>query len=98
MKFRQNDVLLLYVISPVKRIMGICRVTSHVFRENKKDPWLDRSYPHRVKISEVEPFEVSSKEFIGKVSFVGKRIPRGSSVIPVSQDDFLILKKLAKYG
>ena len=43
-----GDTLFFYVISPVKCIKGVSRVTSNVFNVQEFAPWNDRLYPYRI--------------------------------------------------
>lgn len=92
-----GDTLVFYVISPKKRIVGISKVASSMFEEKKKAPWKDRLYPYRVRIDEVEEISVPYSRFVGKISGVKKRIPMGSSIIPLNKSDLEKIRSLAIY-
>ena len=94
-KIRVGDILVFYVISPIRCILGISKSTSSTFEEKKLFPWKDRIYPYRIEISEVEEVRVRSKEFIGKISSIKNRIPMGTSLIPISRKDYETIRLLA---
>lgn len=93
---KKGDILFFYVISPTMRILGMCNVVSDIYEEEEKTPWNDRLYPFRVRTSKIKPINIRSKDFLGKISSIGNRIPMGSSVIPLSNSDYEILMSLAQ--
>ncbi|MGD6808593.1 MAG: EVE domain-containing protein [Candidatus Bathyarchaeia archaeon] len=94
--FKRDDILLFYVVSPSKRIYGEVKVTSPIFEETKQSPWTDKPYPYRVHVSKMEPFLIRWNDFVGKISSIGKRIPMGTSIIPINNEDYAILKEIHK--
>lgn len=95
-KFKVGDVLVFYVISPRKMIMGIAKTSCAVFEENKKSPWKYRLYPHRVRISKVLETAIPSRAFIGRVSAIKKRIPMGTSIMPLVERDLTTIQELVR--
>lgn len=92
---KEGDILLFYLISPYKTIVGEAKVISAVFKESKVAPWADRQYPNRVLITEVEPLEIKWNDFFGKIASIKTRISMGASVLPISQEDYKIIKNLS---
>lgn len=82
-----GDILLLYVKSPVKRVLGFCKVKSRMFEESRMTPWEDRLYPYRLRISHVKEANVPFKRFVGKIGGIKSRIPMGVSLIPLCEGD-----------
>jgi len=95
-KFKEGDVLVFYIISPRKQIKGIAKVLSPVFEDDKKAPWKDRLYPYRVRISEVHEIAIRERDFEGKISALRKRIPMGTSIMPLGENDLKIIQTLAQ--
>lgn len=95
-QFQKGDTLLFYVVSPVMKILGKTIVSTEMFEEKTQMPWTDRLYPLRVRVEKLDPIRIRSKDFLGKISAVGKRIPMGSSVIPITKEDYEILMDVTK--
>ena len=91
----KGDILVFYLVSPVKAIRGIGKVVSKAFEERERVIWKDhRSYPHRIRISVLDSdVNIPLSEIRVKTSV--KRIPMGVSVIPLSKKDFETIRKLS---
>jgi len=94
-KVKIGDTLLFYVISPVKRIMGVSSAVSTVFIDKRKSPWKDRLYPYRIKVSAVQKINVRMADFVGKLEGVKGRVPMGASLILLSRNDLEIINSLS---
>jgi predicted RNA-binding protein len=96
-----EDILIFYLKSPIRGIVGVYKVVSHVFKSNSLEPWNDRLYPFRVRI---EPLNKKTVEFDKVIPFrdiVGKAEKiktlhslMGQSIIPISKSEFNEIKKL----
>jgi predicted RNA-binding protein len=94
----KGDILLFYLRSPVMKIMGMSHIVSEPFEEKIKNtpfPLFGKSYPYRVRISDVTPFIVLRSDFVGKIRSV-PRISMGISIIDIDEKDFEKLKQMAK--
>lgn len=92
---RRGDILLFYVTSPTKRILGISKATSSMFEEKKMTPWKDRLYPYRIRISEITKINVPLKKFVGVIDGIKTRIPMGASLILLRENDLETIRSLA---
>ena len=95
-QFQKGDKILFYVVSPVMKILGKSTVSTEMFEEKTQLPWTDRLYPLRVRVGKMDPVLIRSKDFLGKISTVGKRIPMGSSIIPITKEDYEIMMDISK--
>jgi predicted RNA-binding protein len=94
-----GDTLLFYVISPVRRILGVSSVVSTIFKEKRKAPWRDRLYPYRIRVSEVQDINVRMTDCVGKIDGVKRRVPMGASLILLGTNDLQTIKSLSgNYG
>jgi hypothetical protein len=94
----QGDTLFFYIITPKKRILGKSKALSTMFEDKNKFPWKDRLYPYRIKLTHVENMNIPSRNFIKKIGCVNGRIPMGASIIPLSNEDEVIIDKKCLLG
>lgn len=53
---KPNDLLIFYLLSPIDRIIAVCRVKSKIFKD-KTDFWGSGRYPYRIKTELVKEFK-----------------------------------------
>jgi hypothetical protein len=93
-KIQKGDLLVFYAVSPRKSVVGKAFAESSSYLTTEREPWDDRLYPYRVRISEVESFVARAKDFLGKVS-VFKTIPRGRSIVSISNEDLEVIQRVS---
>lgn len=92
---KKDDILVFYLISPVRAIKGIGKATSEAFEERKQRLWEDRIYPHRIEVSIMDnDIHIPFSKFKGKIGTIKTRIPMGQSIIPLSKKDFETIEEL----
>lgn len=87
-KARPGDILVFYVISPVKAIVAIYEVSSQIFESADMAPWTDRLYPYRVRITHKRDCYVPYDQF------TKPRIYMGASMIPMTDRDLREIEAL----
>jgi len=93
----KDDILVFYLISPVRAIKGIGKAVSEAFEERERRLWKDRLYPHRIKISLLDTdIHIPLSGIKGKIGAIKTRIPMGVSIIPLSEKDFETIRTLKK--
>jgi len=104
-KTKPGDILIFYIRSPVKGIVGIYEVASNVFEESEYFPWEDRLYPYRIRIKPVSddlkelPKPIPLEAFVGKVSKIkSPKAFMGKSMVSFSEEDYEFIKSLIKKG
>lgn len=87
-KAKPGDILVFYVISPVKAIVAIYEVSSQMFESANMAPWTDRQYPYRVRITHTRDCYVSYYQF------AKPRIYMGASMIPMTDGELRAIEAL----
>lgn len=100
---KPGDILVFYVISPVRGIVGIYEIVSEVFEDRRYFPWEDRLYPYRVRIRPLSeelkklPTPIPLKVIKGKLSKIkSSRSFMGQSIVELTKEDFNLIKSLIK--
>lgn len=101
-KLRPGDLLVFYVKKPISSIVGIGEVSSEMFVDDNKLPWLDRSYPYRVRLRHIRNGKLELDEylplsgFVGKIEGVKTRWSLQRAMISLSWSDYLMICTLLK--
>lgn len=87
---KKDDILIFYLISPVRAIRGIGKAISEAFEEREHRLWKDRLYPHQIRISVLDSdINIPLSKISGKIGAIKtSRSLMGVSIVPLSKKDF----------